>query len=157
MMIRFYLMKSSSIKTHTYGKIKGQITGNIEKFHPTVEVSLKIQSNNSINCTTSLLGGYNLLNILAAATIGNLFNINEKEIIESLQNYMPSNNRSQLIKTKNNTVIADCYNANPTSTMESIISLKSMDSINKIAILGDMLELGEDSLSEHQTIGRLPH
>ena len=65
---------------------------------------------------------------------------------------MPSNNRSQLIKTQNNIIIADCYNANPTSTMESIISLNSMNETNKIAILGDMLELGKESVSEHQNI-----
>jgi len=141
-----------NIKTHTYGKIKGQIIGGIENYHPTIEVSLKIQSEKSIKCTTSLLGGYNLLNILAAATIGNLFNINEEEIVKSISNYIPSNNRSQLIKTKHNIVIADCYNANPTSTMESIISLNSMNASNKIAILGDMLELGEESVSEHQNI-----
>lgn len=141
-----------NIKTHTYGKVKGQLIGGIENYNPTIEVSLKFQGEKSIKCATSLLGGYNLLNILAAATIGDLFNLEKEEIVKSISNYIPSNNRSQLIKTKNNIVIADCYNANPTSTMESIISLNSMNESNKIAILGDMLELGEESISEHQNI-----
>ena len=110
------------------------------------------EKENIFKAKTSLLGAYNLTNILAAAAIGKVFNLKSKNIISSIENYIPSNNRSQLINSTKNTIIADCYNANPTSTLESLISLNLMKGINKIAILGDMLELGEHSHVEHQFI-----
>ena len=75
-----------------------------------------------------------------------------KEISNSISNYKPDNNRSQLIKTKYNTIIADCYNANPTSTMEALKSFKDLENENKLVILGDMLELGNVENIEHQNI-----
>ena len=96
--------------------------------------------------------GYNLLNILAGAAVGKIFNLKNSKIVLSIENYIPSNNRSQLVKSSKNIIIADCYNANPTSTLESLISLNSMEGSNKIVILGDMLELGEQSENEHQLI-----
>ena len=67
---------------------------------------------------------------------------------------MPANNRSQLTKTERNTLIVDAYNANPTSMMAAIDNFELMEGENKLAILGDMLELGEQSEIEHQTIVR---
>ena len=104
------------------------------------------------NIKTALLGDFNLYNILCAATVGDIFRIKSELINKSLESYTPSNHRSQLIKTKTNTIIADCYNANPTSTLAALKSLSSMNVENKIAILGDMLELGENEDKEHQNI-----
>ena len=89
---------------------------------------------------------------MCAATVGDIFRIESELINKSLQSYTPSNHRSQLIKTKTNTIIADCYNANPTSTLAALKSLSSMNVENKIAILGDMLELGENEDKEHLNI-----
>lgn len=92
------------------------------------------------------------MNILASATVGKIFSLDTMNILNSIDSYEPSNNRSQLIETGKNTIIADCYNANPTSTLASIKSLLETNNKNKIAILGDMLELGTYSEKEHQNI-----
>jgi UDP-N-acetylmuramoyl-tripeptide--D-alanyl-D-alanine ligase len=101
---------------------------------------------------TNLLGAYNQNNILAAACVGKIFKVSKENIKQSIANYLPTNNRSQLVTTSKNTVIADCYNANPTSTMESLISFNQIESSQKLVILGDMLELGSASEVEHQVI-----
>lgn len=93
-----------------------------------------------------------MLNILAAASTGKVFGISNILIGQSIESYVPTNNRSQLINTKKNTIISDCYNANPTSTIESLISFNAIEDENKLAILGDMLELGNQSETEHQLI-----
>lgn len=147
------LMKKipKNIKKYTYGLINGIVKGKVISFKPTIDIAI-VLDNITHQVSTSLLGGYNLMNVLASVSIGKVFEINNSSIISSIENYSPNNNRSQLIKTSKNTVIADCYNANPTSTLQSLISLKSMKDINKIAILGDMLELGDQSEKEHQLI-----
>merc|ERR1712224_783194 len=109
-------------------------------------ISIKWSINSyEYNTKTNLIGSYNLNNILAAICIGNHMKISNENIHKSIENYIPSNHRSQIIETKNNTIIADCYNANPSSIMESLISFKSINEENKLAILGDMLELGNVS------------
>jgi UDP-N-acetylmuramoyl-tripeptide--D-alanyl-D-alanine ligase len=102
---------------------------------------------------TQLIGDYNALNILAACTIGKHFNISVQNITTSISNYIPSNNRSQLVQTEQgNTIILDAYNANPSSMQIAINSFNNLESDSKLLILGDMLELGKDSLEEHQKI-----
>lgn len=102
---------------------------------------------------TNLIGAYNYSNILAAITVGQFFNINQKNISSSLENYTPTNNRSQIITTENgNTLTLDAYNANPTSMKAALDSFSLIKSINKIMILGDMFELGSESQKEHQYI-----
>ena len=149
-----FLLKKipSHIKAYRYGSDgKDNIHGQVVSFNPTIEVKITFKNEN-IKAKTSLLGAYNLTNILAAAVIGKVFNLKNENIISSIESYVPSNNRSQLINSINNTIIADCYNANPTSTLESLISLNLMKGTKKIAILGDMLELGEQCAIEHQII-----
>lgn len=101
---------------------------------------------------TRLIGSYNFENVLAAAAIGRYFGVDPLLIKKGIEEYVPSNNRSQFIKTSKNQVIMDAYNANPTSMKASIINFLTFDSPAKTAILGDMLELGEYSDSEHQAI-----
>ena len=134
-----------------YGYSSGHVSGKVIDFHPTIEVEVRYRDSKQ-NIKTALLGDFNLYNILCAATVGDIFQIESEKISKSLQNYSPSNHRSQLIKTNTNTVIADCYNANPTSTLAALKSLSSMKVENKLAILGDMLELGENEVVEHQNI-----
>lgn len=101
---------------------------------------------------TSLIGKYNFENILAAACIGNYFKVDEQQIKSGLEKYVPSNNRSQVMQTKSNLVLMDAYNANPSSMNAAIENFAQMDRKDKLVILGDMLELGEDSEKEHKQI-----
>lgn len=106
--------------------------------------------------STRLVGNYNFENALAAVCIGNTFNVNIQHIQEAIENYEPQNNRSQLIKTDSNTLLLDSYNANPSSMKVAISNFSQLEFPNKIAILGEMLELGEASVREHGAlIGQL--
>ena len=101
---------------------------------------------------TRLIGEYNLPNALAAATVGRFFGVPATDIDRALENYVPHNNRSQLVQTADNTLIVDAYNANPTSMMAAIENFRKMQAPSKMLILGDMRELGADSAAEHQHI-----
>ena len=138
-------------KHFSYGDKSNFVSGSVKDFHPTIEVSIHFK-NETKHIKTSLLGDFNLYNILCAAAVGKIFQISSNNISQSLASYTPSNHRSQLIKTVNNIIIADCYNANPTSTLAALKSLCAMKNKNKMAILGDMLELGETEHIEHQKI-----
>ena len=109
---------------------------------------------NGVELKTNFVGAYNLDNMLAAIAVGLHFGVAEEDICAAMSNYMPANNRSQLTKTERNTVIVDAYNANPTSMLAAIDNFDIMEGENKMAILGDMLELGEQSEVEHQNIVR---
>ncbi|MBR3757650.1 MAG: UDP-N-acetylmuramoyl-tripeptide--D-alanyl-D-alanine ligase [Bacteroidaceae bacterium] len=99
-----------------------------------------------------LIGSYNIDNMMAAATIGLHFGLTPTQVDEALEAYTPTNNRSQLQHTGNNHLIIDAYNANPTSMMAALKNFQAMDVSPKMAILGDMKELGSCSTSEHQRI-----
>jgi len=101
---------------------------------------------------TSLFGLYNLENIKAAIATGLFLGIEIDDIVDAMKGYQPGNNRSQLIKTKNNTLICDAYNANPDSMSVAIDSFAQINADKKMCILGDMLELGEKSSDEHTKI-----
>jgi UDP-N-acetylmuramoyl-tripeptide--D-alanyl-D-alanine ligase len=101
---------------------------------------------------THLVGDYNLNNALAAIAVGMYFDVTSADIISALEEYNPDNTRSQLIKTSTNTVIMDAYNANPSSMEAAISNFAKLDAGNKFLILGDMLELGNDSFAEHKRI-----
>jgi UDP-N-acetylmuramoyl-tripeptide--D-alanyl-D-alanine ligase len=101
---------------------------------------------------THLIGAYNMKNMLAAATIGLAFGITPEQINEALAGYVPTNNRSQLTVTEHNRLIVDTYNANPTSMMAALQNFVLMAVEPKMAILGDMGELGSISRDEHQKI-----
>ena len=101
---------------------------------------------------TQLIGNYNFENALAAATIGTYFAVEPGKICEALTNYSPQNNRSQLLETSKNHLIVDAYNANPTSMLASLENFSVMKTSPKAVILGDMKELGKESVLEHQKI-----
>lgn len=101
---------------------------------------------------SKLVGDYNFENLLAAACVGKYFEVDPLKIQEALAEYIPANNRSQLIRKEKNTIIMDAYNANPTSMMAALTNFSSIKNDNKCVILGDMLELGEVSEEEHQKI-----
>lgn len=101
---------------------------------------------------SKLIGNYNFENLLAAACVGKYFDVDPLKIQEALNEYTPSNNRSQLIRREKNTIIMDAYNANPTSMMMALTNFANIQNNQKCVILGDMLELGEASEQEHQKI-----
>lgn len=101
---------------------------------------------------TRLIGSYNIYNMLAAACIGLHFGVTETDVCDALAQYVPSNSRSQLEETKHNKLIVDAYNANPTSMAAALRNFRDMNVPHKMAILGDMRELGDVSREEHQRI-----
>jgi UDP-N-acetylmuramoyl-tripeptide--D-alanyl-D-alanine ligase len=101
---------------------------------------------------TQITGHYNFINCLAAACIGNYFKVEANDIKIALENYVPEMNRSQLKQTANNTLLLDAYNANPNSMKAAIDNFQKHSANDKLLILGDMFELGQYSLAEHQTL-----
>jgi len=99
-----------------------------------------------------LVGEYNFSNVLLAICIGKYLKVNDNDIINALSAYKPENNRSQLTITDKNRLIIDAYNANPSSMALSILNFQNIKDANKLLILGDMFELGESSIEEHQKI-----
>jgi len=99
---------------------------------------------------THLTGAYNVYNFMAAAAIGHFFGVDDAVIADALSRYEPTNHRSQVNKVGSNTIIADYYNANPTSMEAALRNLSKLDAPRKLAVLGDMLELGKVSSDEHQ-------
>ena len=104
------------------------------------------------NVQTHLIGSYNIKNALAAIAIGRYFDVSAEAICEALEDYVPSNNRSQLTETADNHLIVDAYNANPTSMMAALENFRLMEVLHKVVVLGDMKELGEGSTEEHRKI-----
>ena len=104
---------------------------------------------------TQLVGEYNLPNVLAAVSIGLYFKVPINKIKSALENYTPTNSRSQLLKWKGNNVILDAYNANPSSMQLAIENFAKLPLQNKIVCIGGMKELGTSSLAEHQALIQL--
>lgn len=100
---------------------------------------------------TNLVGAYNANNVLAALKIGWFFGVHEADAIKAIEAYVPSNNRSQLVRTGRNILIVDAYNANPSSMAVALDNLALCEG-RKVALLGDMRELGADSAAEHKKI-----
>ncbi len=142
---------SNGIVHKFYYGINGKnVSGNVYKNDPFIEV--KINGYNSINIKTNLVGAYNLHNVLAAVCIGRHFNIDDAKIKNAIENYLPANSRSQLIKQNNNSIILDAYNANPGSMKAAIENFAGMKGNKKILLLGAMMELGADSEKEHASL-----
>lgn len=130
---------------------EGNFTISFENADPFV--TFKTASGTVIH--THLLGKYNFINIAAALCVGYYFQCDDDAMLQAIQNYVPSNNRSQVVKAGTNTIIMDAYNANPSSMEEAVKSFADMKEDHKMVILGDMLELGEDTHAEHFNLGHL--
>jgi len=134
--------KTNNIKSVTFNpKLK------FIEVNPFVKFSL-----NSKNIQSNLIGKYNYTNIAIACTMGTYFKVSSDKIKAGIENYVPTNNRSQIIKKTTNIIILDAYNANPTSMKAALENFKEIKENNKTVILGDMFELGKTSLKEHQKI-----
>lgn len=128
------------------------IYGQVTSCSPFLKMECTIDLFNKFKVNTKLIGVYNAENVLAAVAIGEFFGLDKKLIKKGLEKYKPQNNRSQLSVTKNNKLVVDAYNANPTSMRAAILNFAQMQVEQKTLILGDMLELGEQSNLEHQNI-----
>lgn len=135
-----------------YGQTPGlDVTGKVVACSPFLHFSWTAEGI-SHDVQTHLIGAYNLDNSLAAVAIGRYFGVEDTKICHALSSYVPQNNRSQLVHTASNTLIVDAYNANPTSMMAALENFRQMEAAHKVAILGDMKELGEGSHEEHQKV-----
>jgi len=135
----------------TYGTKDAAITGEVKNSSNFLEVAItKGMSIDAIK--TQLVGEYNLPNILAAVAVGKYFKVTDQKIRSALEHYTPSNSRSQLMNKGSNKIILDAYNANPTSMKAAIENFAKMEGDEKILLLGGMMELGKESLQEHQSI-----
>lgn len=128
------------------------IKSKLIKMNPFVTMEWSSKNYISGQLETKMIGKYNYQNFLAAIAIGNYFGVENKKIDEAVCYYEPTNNRSQVQKTKKNTLILDAYNANPSSMKNAIESFDEMKHSDKLLILGDMFELGEVSKIEHQKV-----
>ena len=117
--------------------------------HPFLRIELEGKVIN-----TNLVGSYNADNVMAALAVGQQFGVSLEEAVAAIEAYIPSNNRSQMNRTERNTLIVDAYNANPTSMAAALENFTTVAAQTKVAMLGDMLELGEDSLAEHEEVIR---
>ena len=135
----------------SYGTNHADITGVTEHASPFLKVRLtKGSSAGSIQ--TKLTGDYNLPNVLAAVCVGSYFKVDHARIKSGIEEYEPSNSRSQLIQKGSNFIVLDAYNANPSSMKLAIENFVHFPAGDKILLLGGMMELGTDSLAEHQQI-----
>jgi UDP-N-acetylmuramoyl-tripeptide--D-alanyl-D-alanine ligase len=141
--------KTKLLSHYTFGVNKLDANVSINKVTAIPFVTVEFQD---LKITSHLIGLYNANNINAAIAIGNYFKVSNESIKVALEGYVPENNRSQLMTKGTNQIIMDAYNANPSSMAVAIENFKQLDNSNKIAILGDMFELGEESLHEHKNI-----
>ena len=119
------------------------------------EPFLRLQMEDGSLISTNLVGSYNADNVMAAIAVGRHFGVTLEEAVAAIEAYVPSNNRSQMTKTERNTLIVDAYNANPTSMEAALTNFSNVEAPAKVALLGDMLELGDESLAEHVKIAKM--
>ena len=141
------------VKTECYtqdeNKADADVYGQIIACDPFLRMKWRSCDGDWHEVTTHLIGSYNLDNVLAAVTVGLHFDITPEQICHAIENYTPSNNRSQLTETEHNHLVVDAYNANPTSMAAALDNFSLMEVSPKMAILGEMRELGESSHEEH--------
>lgn len=148
-----YLHEMSAGITHKilYGTQQGDIIGTVYTSEPFLQVSITKGLQGAL-IKSHLVGAYNLPNILCAIAIGKHFGVPDEKIITAIESYVPSNSRSQMIEKDSNHIILDAYNANPTSMRAAIENFARLSVPDKVMMLGGMMELGEESIAEHQQI-----
>lgn len=144
--------KTQNIKSFSFGFNKSFADLNINAVSANPFVKIQYGDN---ELQSHLIGLYNANNINAAIAIGHYFNVSDEAIKRAIENYIPENNRSQLLFKNDNEIILDAYNANPSSMAVAIENFQQLNKDNKIMILGDMFELGNESQSEHKKIVNL--
>ncbi|TWO31755.1 UDP-N-acetylmuramoyl-tripeptide--D-alanyl-D-alanine ligase [Seonamhaeicola sediminis] len=141
--------KTKHAQTYSFGNTNSDVTISLIDAQPYVKSKY-----NNLVIESQLIGAYNFSNIAAAIAIGNYFKVDDTNIKTAIENYIASNNRSQIIKKESIKIILDAYNANPTSMKAALLNFEKQAG-TKIAILGDMFELGGEAETEHQNIVNL--
>lgn len=137
----------------TYGlSSSADVSGELIPGHEFVHYKWKNIDGKTFEVHTQMIGSYNLPNMLAATACGIKLGVAPEKINRAISEYVPANNRSQIEKRSSNTLILDCYNANPSSMIAAIENMAVTPAKKKMMILGDMFELGDSSASEHQRI-----
>ena len=131
----------------TFGKTNSNVNYSVNQINPQISISIE-----DITIKSNLFGEYNAENLAAAIGIGKYFDLSNANIKEGIENYIPNNNRSQIIEKGSNKIILDAYNANPTSMQLALVNFNDISEKNKILFIGDMYELGENSHEMHQDI-----
>jgi UDP-N-acetylmuramoyl-tripeptide--D-alanyl-D-alanine ligase len=119
---------------------------------PFIEADFLDENGQPVRLKSQLFGRHNFQNIMSAVALGMYFKVPSAKITAAISNYVPANNRSQVIQRGSTTILLDAYNANPSSMSATLQVLDEMEATRKIAILGDMLELGQESVVEHRKI-----
>ena len=141
--------KTTNMNSFTFGLNNQNADVIIDTINANPFVQVKV---NDTKITSHLIGLYNSNNINAAISIGIKFGVSLTDIKSAIEGFVPQNNRSQMLAINSNEIILDAYNANPSSMVVALENFFQLENKNKIAILGDMFELGEESLKEHQFI-----
>ncbi|WP_298119647.1 UDP-N-acetylmuramoyl-tripeptide--D-alanyl-D-alanine ligase [Flavobacterium sp.] len=144
--------KSTEIEKITFSNTDANATIFIKNLEANPFVSVAF---NNVIVNSHLIGLYNANNINAAIVIGNYFGVSDLNIKEAIEAYIPENNRSQLIKKGSNEIILDAYNANPSSMKVALENFIQLHKDNKVIIIGDMFELGDESMIEHENIVKM--
>jgi UDP-N-acetylmuramoyl-tripeptide--D-alanyl-D-alanine ligase len=140
------------LATVTYGDSDtAQVRGHLVGSDPYMKYYME-DGDNVYSIQSQLLGNYNFDNAMAASAVGRYFRVDYWDIKEAIEQYIPSNNRSQYKETGRNVLILDCYNANPSSMGVALDNFEALKRENKVAMLGNMRELGTDSRAEHEKI-----
>ena len=150
-----YLQQMSLSVPHIiwYGSHQGLIQG--KEISSTPFLTIETTGALELKLTTQLVGSYNLPNVLCAVTVGHFFGVPPEKIQQAIENYAPTNSRSQFLNWHGNQVILDAYNANPSSMKLAIENFSRQPGDRKILLLGAMKELGEESLEEHRALVEL--
>lgn len=131
------------------------IVANLVATEPFLKVEITQLASQPVQINTKLVGGYNIYNVMAAVAVGNYFKVAPEAIQKAIEDYTPSNHRSQLLQKDGNEIILDSYNANPSSMVAAIENFAAFAGNNKVLMLGAMAELGEDAPVEHKAIVNL--
>lgn len=143
---------SEGMQTITYGTSeKDYLTSRVVKGNPFLEMDFWTGSQWK-SVMSNLVGVYNFENAEAACCVGKFFEVEDENIVKAIEEYKPSNNRSQIINSGKNCIIMDAYNANPTSMKAALTNFFESNLPEKALILGDMRELGTATIEEHQKI-----
>lgn len=140
---------SAGLKRITYGTAQG---ANMQGQPVEGSVFSEVRLADGTHIRSALFGQYNFPNLMAAITIGKCFGVHEEDIVAAITDYKPGLNRSQVSQVGSNTVVFDCYNANPSSMKAAIESFVQLKAENPVLILADMLEMGDHAEYEHRAM-----
>lgn len=144
--------KSQQIESYVFSANHAQADVSISEVHANPFVSLQVKG---VQINSHLIGLYNATNICAAIAIGDYFSVKIDQCKEAIEGYVPTNNRSQIIHKGSNEILLDAYNANPSSMAVAVANFAQLSHPSKLMILGDMFELGEESVHEHAALVQL--